>query len=875
VLTALLASVLVTAAAMTSAAAGRGSVEAVLVRSEPTERRVVVRADLDQASSLAVADARVRELLAEAFGSVPVAVTRRAVSSSYLLPGRSDGMPRLGVVAAYDDLREHARLLDGRWPRAGDGPRLEVVLHEAVADELGLEVGDRVAGANQLGDEPLAARVTGLVVPIDPEGGYWAGDSLGATGRSAGGSFVTFGPFFVADGSEERVADAEVAWWADPMLAGLEPAEVEPLRRSVLALVEDGTEELAPDLPGAVVETGVDDVLGRVGVPVQVARAAVGLPLTLVGLLALSALVLLARLLQDDRAAGTSLQASRGFSTPQIWRQNAVEALLATVPAALLAPPLARASLSVVSARAGAERVSSAVTLGPGAWAWSTLCAAVVTVVLLRRGAARDRAGRARRAWDRMGLDLVALPLAAVAVVRLVSARDGAVDVASLGDPFVLLAVPLVLLALALLVGRAVRLALLGSARVAARGRGVVTSVTSWQLARRAEEHRSLLVAVVLAASVAAFAATYLGSATASHEAQAGLAVGADVRVVGLHGEEAGDRLVAAIEETGGTAMVVTRERTSVGGLAVDVVAVPPAVAVEVLTPQSEGEWGPALASLGERPGSSLVAVMDEAVAAEVGGSDTIRARIAGADVALQPGPEVDAVPGVGPDADAVVAAAGAAVPDAGTGLVVDRAELAAVAPGVETDAETEVWAALDRARLGEVRDAVARAEGDLSVQDRWSVAQAQRDGPVGAGLRVGLLVGVLAAAVFGVIAFLAAAGAGLRQRRTEVASLRATGMSRRQVGLSLLAERAVLIAVATFLGVLLGLLTAEVTVPRLLLTEAGQLPTPPVSLLVPWAALVPAAVGAVVLSTVLLAAMVHGVVKRPVGDELRRGEDT
>jgi hypothetical protein len=94
-------------------------------------------------------------------------------------------------------------------------------------------------------------------------------------------------------------------------------------------------------------------------------------------------------------------------------------------------------------------------------------------------------------------------------------------------------------------------------------------------------------------------------------------------------------------------------------------------------------------------------------------------------------------------------------------------------------------------------------------------------------------------------------------------------------VSLSLVGERAALVSVATVVGVAVGVATAALLLPRLVLTDAGELPAPPLSLLVPWPVLVPAVAGVLVLSVAVLASMVAGVVNRPVGDELRRGEDT
>jgi hypothetical protein len=75
--------------------------------------------------------------------------------------------------------------------------------------------------------------------------------------------------------------------------------------------------------------------------------------------------------------------------------------------------------------------------------------------------------------------------------------------------------------------------------------------------------------------------------------------------------------------------------------------------------------------------------------------------------------------------------------------------------------------------------------------------------------------------------------------------------------------------------GAGIGTITAGALLPRLVLTEAGQMPSPAWELAVPWTALGTALLGVVALSSTVLAAMVSRVVSRPLGDELRRGEDT
>ena len=140
------------------------------------------------------------------------------------------------------------------------------------------------------------------------------------------------------------------------------------------------------------------------------------------------------------------------------------------------------------------------------------------------------------------------------------------------------------------------------------------------------------------------------------------------------------------------------------------------------------------------------------------------------------------------------------------------------------------------------------------------------------------LTLAVLVAAVLGTVGFVAAAAVGLRRRRLEVAALRATGLSRRQVAWSQTVERLGLLAVALLIGAGVGATVGWVLSPRLVLTEAATVPVPP-----PRAELDLVTAGMVglvlaALATACAAALwvfVARLVARPISVELRAGEHT
>lgn len=965
------------AAALLLAAAGRGSAGAALLRSPVPDRVVDVSGDLEVATGsagegaagaagveerLQSADREVRSLLGRVLGpalgpdpdSSVGSVSRRVLSSSYRLPGRPGQGPgpredvpqRLAVVAGYEALTEHAELVAGRWPGAvpdgavADGAlpssevgrEVEVAVPAGAADALGLGPGDALRLTNTLDDSTLRVRLVGTWRPDDPGSAYWAGDLLGRTGVDRGTSFVTYGPLVTGTGTETVVADPTVRWRAEPGLGALTPGQVGDVRSSLAGLLdEDGTLESAAAAalsgepgqsstagaaaPTLTVETDLDETLADVAAPVAVARSAVGLPLALVALLGVSAVLLVTRLVQADRGTDARLRASRGFSAGQLRAAHALEALILVAPAVALAPLLAWLTVRGVAAATRADAVVTSSTLGPGSWVVAAVAGLVVVLLLARQDAGDGVRGRLAATWDRVGLDLVTVPLAVLGTLQLLaydesvlaSGADEALAGAGL-DPVLVLVVPVVVLAAALLIGRLVRGALLLGAGVAARARGTVAALAAWQVARRSDEHRALLVGSLLASAVVTLAITQAATYAGSQEAQARLAVGSDLRVTGLSGGDQADRVVELVEDSGGSALVVLRDRTALGDLPVEalVLDVADPAAARVLAGTPEATLEPAAlavmraamravpraalrAGTAERAGP-VPAVAATTVAAQVGEEGRARLRIAGVDVALDVVARTDAVPGTGPEADALGAGAGAGRAGTGVGLVLDVSALArVVGPALATDTETEVWASVSRDALGPVEaalddlgrsgdDGSVAAASTLEVADRWSATAGRQDGPVGAGVRAALTLAVLTAAVLGTVGFVAAAAVGLRRRRTESAALRATGLSRRQVAGALVLERLGLLGVALLLGAAVGTALAGALGPRLVLTEVATVPVPgPVAALGLGTALLAAAV--LVLMAVLGAAAVvvaaTRVAARPMSADLRAGEDT
>lgn len=356
-LTAALLAVLLTTSVLAALAAFSGSVGDAALRGTLGGRAaasasLVVEADVPRDRRDAARRA-VERGAREAFGGLPVTVRTLERSGPYALPRSLQdadaraGEPDLTHVAALD--RSRIRLvsgtLPGRAPATG-AAAVPVALPEAAADRLKLPAGARLTLTDRLGGEPLRVRVTGVYRAADSSDPYWQADDLGGQGvRTV--AFTTYGPL-LADASvlaSGRTSEDGTGWVATADYRSFTTDGIGALRAAAVrasgALRED------PALGGdAEVRTGLPEVLDRTGRALLVSRSTLMVVSVQLVLLAGYALLLVARLLDTERAGETELLRARGGSRGRIAGLAALEALLLAVPAAicatLLSGPLAR-----------------------------------------------------------------------------------------------------------------------------------------------------------------------------------------------------------------------------------------------------------------------------------------------------------------------------------------------------------------------------------------------------------------------------------------------------------------------------------------------------------------------------------------------------
>ncbi|CAN5570591.1 ABC transporter permease [soil metagenome] len=125
---------------------------------------------------------------------------------------------------------------------------------------------------------------------------------------------------------------------------------------------------------------------------------------------------------------------------------------------------------------------------------------------------------------------------------------------------------------------------------------------------------------------------------------------------------------------------------------------------------------------------------------------------------------------------------------------------------------------------------------------------------PIALGVVGALALGSAAAWFFAALGFVVSAVVAARERLSEFALLRALGLSRRQLAMSLSLENAFLLLISLAVGVTLGAVLSWVVLPSVTLTAQGTPPLPQVRIALPWDMLaLLVAFGAVLLAVTLL----------------------
>lgn len=540
---------LLVAGALYADAVALGGLRRAVLAAPAADRTIAVRLSAGP-KEIDPFDAVVSRRLTDALGSGGGEVDLTMRSGSLLPAGVSQeaASANLTLLASLPAIAEHASLVAGQWPSAGQVP-LEATLSEGAAHALGLGVADRIRLVRAAGAaDGIDLAISGIWRP-NREDPYWRDDPLELDGTMTNGAFTTRGPFVVSEDdvrAQGLTGDLALEWRALPAVDGIRLDGLNDLRQAIDGLPQRLRDAL-PTHENVQVKTALPTILASVDRSILVSRSGIILLTLEFSVLAGYAIILVAGMLLERRRAETALFRARGATAGHVVALAFGEALILVAAATALAPWLALGlirALGAVGPLSGQGIVSSVGISGQVvlvAVVAGLACLLILTLPALAAGAfpvgIRASLGRplGRTLPQRLGLDfaLVVLALIALWQLRLYGAPLTRDTYGLLGiDPLLVAAPAVGLLAGAILATRLVpRLAELGE-RILGRRRGLVPPLGARQLARRPLRYTRAALLLVLAFALGTYAASSAATWSRSQADQAAYRVAADARAI-------------------------------------------------------------------------------------------------------------------------------------------------------------------------------------------------------------------------------------------------------------------------------------------------------------------------------------------------------
>lgn len=795
-------------------------------------------------------------------------------------PGRPvTAVPAQVAVRYQSGLLNAARFVAGRPPApSAPGAPVEVAVAASAARSLGLGVGDQaglrpeiVAAVPTSPSQrrpvvlgPTRITVTGVFEPVQPDSDDWAYDRrvLAPATQSdrSGNTAIRLGTVLTTSSAVDRLArdvgalSYELHYGLDPTTFGAAAAvRVEDVLARAADEVSFSPAQTRPrpyaaGSGSANTSTAAPDTLASFHSAAADARGLAGLFLGGVVALALLAAALVARVFASGRETVLGLLAARGLGRRQTAAMGAAEALIVAAPAAV-----------------AGQLAGGALTGAFPAVAWAPLAATVASaVVLVSLAVSAAMAGRQQGRW-RPALVLATAAVAGLALYSL--RRRGVTGPAHTGTDWVLIGTPALLAAAAGMVTAALhRYPLRLGTRLARGGRGAVAQLALSRARRDGTGSALVLAALVMAVALSAYAVLIQTALSAAHTHAAWTAVGADYRLDAPDPFQDFETRFAAVDGVTGAAGAAVVAATAGGddGPAADVRV----VAVDTRRYQA------AFAHEDDAP-TGLARLVDPGPLPAFGNPDALSLATSGR-LALAVGnakPITLDLAALG-DRQAPIASAGASTSATASllrpGLAVVLLDLPALQDATGTTFDVNrLFIAAGPALADEL--AAAAPEG-ATVQDRLAARDRVAGAPLTSGIRDALLLGVLAAAAYALLLFVAGLALNAPSRGRDLARLRTLGATARQTTALLRWEVWPQVAVATCAGALAGLALAHAVAPAVDLTPytgGGAVPR----LRLP--ALQAAAVAGAAVSVACLAVLITRLLDRhrDVGAALRLGE--
>lgn len=776
----------------------------------------------------------------------------------------------------YSAAAPHMHMIAGTVPSATSaGAVPEVIVTEEMAKQTGIAVGDTVAVAS-FGDvkHPISAKVVGIWEPKDAGDPYWNGFSFEAikpmgplAEQDIYPVLFTYNSFFAAMALHPDLPITEhFISYTQPTLITTDNTAA---TITAVQNARTSTRTVSRSF-SAVFQSGLDQIL----VSVQRQEALLTLPLYIVAaqvvLLALFFVTAMAGLLVDAQGPDIAILKSRGVSRFQLLGafgvQGALLAILALIASPVLAVflslQLAQRLLPAATIREtgvsldGLLRASHPSDIIAPAIAGALLGVAAVVFGALRASrldvlAFRREAGRAAHQpfWRRYYLDLALVAVCAIGYLELGQFGTTTVRV-NLGQqansPLLLLTPALMLIAGALLVLRVAPLGTHLGARLAARGRGLVSLLAFSNAERYPARYSRILLLLVLTVGLGIFALNFDASLAQNATDRATYMVGSDIQVmdnsaVSMQDSVTRQQALGKIAGVTGTTPIY-RDYVNLNSQNLQLLGV---------DPNSFERVSGALAwrsDYADQPLDALMRHMRAHVGGNGGAAGAVWAIVSEAtaeqaslkvgdvfplDMTVRTGPvTVNFVVGD------IVSYFPTLYPDSSPAgfVVADLSDLATLIAAGSTDPSyaagpNEFWL---RTTSNEQQDAAIvnqlnSQQNALDIQhvlSRDTLLMAAQVNPVSAGMRGLLLVGALTAGLLALVGSVVQSVVSARQRTSQFALLRTLGLGRGQVTRILLGEQVIVYFFGVIGGTLLGLILSTATLPFLQFSDNTINPT-------------------------------------------------
>ncbi|MEX0863896.1 MAG: FtsX-like permease family protein [Acidimicrobiia bacterium] len=214
--------------------------------------------------------------------------------------------------------------------------------------------------------------------------------------------------------------------------------------------------------------------------------------------------------------------------------------------------------------------------------------------------------------------------------------------------------------------------------------------------------------------------------------------------------------------------------------------------------------------------------------------------------------------------------------PGSGTAAIIDLAtiQMLGYEPGGRIEAPGEYWLDVDDRSTASVVSTLGRPPFDSTrVAERVERAITLQSDPIALGTIAALSLGFAASAILAAVGFTVSAVAAARERVAEFTLLRALGLSKRQLGVWLSIEQAVLVIMGLLFGTIVGLVLVSLILPLISVTQQGAIAFPVLIVAYPLNAILLLDL-AVVVTLALVVVVLSVVVRRQgLAAQLRIGE--